>query len=214
MEKNKDRVEALCETRFLKLFDLNYREGKHYFDVSRNEKENLMFVKSDDEFKATKADAVSIAAIVNVRGEEPKLLLSYEYRYPCGQFLLSPPAGLIDKEDREKEDALEVTAIRELKEEMGIDFLEGDRVEVINPLLFSSPGMTDESNALVLVEVNRDSFPELSQDGAVGTELFAGFEILTKEEARGIMSQGTDKNGIYYSVYTWAILSFFAYQYK
>lgn len=213
MEIFKDRVQTLYETKFLKLYDLNYRDGKHYFDVSRNGEKELMFTKDEAQFKATKADAVSIAAIVNVKGDESKLILSYEYRYPCGQFLLSPPAGLIDKEDKDKSDALEITAIRELKEEMGIDFLENDRVEIINPLLLSSPGMTDESNALVLVEVNRDEFPELSQDGAVGTELFAGFEILTKEDAKKLLAKGSDKNGIYYSVYTWAILSYFAYQY-
>ncbi len=142
---------------------------------------------------------------LNIKYSEPKLLLSHEFRYPTGQFLLSPPAGLIDKEDTD----LITTATRELKEETGIVFGDSDTAKVISPLLFSTPGMTDESNALVLLSINRDTLPELNTDGAVGSECFNGFSLLTKEEARQILNQGTDSNGIYYSVYTWAALMYF-----
>ena len=43
---------------------------------------------------------------------------------------------------------------------------EKDTVSVINPCLFSTPGMTDESNALVKIVLNRDSLNGMSQDGA------------------------------------------------
>ena len=63
-----------------------------------------------------------------------------------------------------------VTAKRELREETGIEVLDTDELEVINPCLFSTPGMTDESNALVKIVLNRDTLTGMSQDGAEGSE--------------------------------------------
>jgi len=74
--------------------------------------------------------------------------LDYVYRYPAGQYLLSPPAGLIDSEELNKESPILVTARRELMEETGLELSETDELFVISPFLFSTPGMTDESNAL------------------------------------------------------------------
>ena len=69
--------------------------------------------------------------------------------------------------------------------------------------------MTDESNALVKIVLNRDSLNGMSQDGAVGGELFDGFDLLTKAQAKKILEDGVDEHGIYYSVYTWAALTIF-----
>ena len=41
-EVDKNRIETLCETRFLSLYDLQYAEGKHYFEATRRTKENLV----------------------------------------------------------------------------------------------------------------------------------------------------------------------------
>ena len=49
----------------------------------------------------------------------------------------------------------------------------------------------------------------MSQDGAVGGELFDGFDLLTKAQAKKILEDGVDEYGIYYSVYTWAALTYF-----
>ena len=198
----KEQVEALFESRFIKVFDLQYETGRHYFNASRRPLEQLMAVKSDTEFKTALPDAVTCVVILNIQREEPKLLLNYEYRYPAGQFLLSPPAGLIDPEDASAAEPLLVTARREIEEETGLTLVENDRLFPINPLLFSSPGMTDESNALVAAVVHLDSVDTLSQKGAVGTECFNGFELLTKAEAKQLLQDGTDKNGIFYSVFT------------
>ena len=144
---------------------------------------------------------------------KPRLLMNREFRYPCGQFLLSVPAGLIDPEDctgdSDNTAPLIKTAMRELHEETGIVITEADEVSVINPCLFSTPGMTDESNALVKIVLNRDSLNGMSQEGAVGGELFDGFDLLTKAQAKKILEDGVDEHGIYYSVYTWAALTYF-----
>lgn len=208
-EIKKENVKPLFESRFIKVFDLQYEEGKHYFDATRRPLDNLMAIKSDEEFKNALPDAVTCVVILNVKNEEPKLLLDYEYRYPAGQFLLSPPAGLLDPEDADTATPLLATAKREIEEETGLVLKENDKLFVINPLLFSTPGMTDESNALVCAVINLESTDALSQEGAVGSECFNGFELLTKEEAGKILQNGRDANGIYYSVFTWAALMYF-----
>ena len=203
----KERVYNAYDSRFIKVFGMEYVAGKQYMNATRRNVDDLVALKSEEEFKSMLPDAVSCVVILN--GDEPKLLLTYEFRYPTGQYLLSVPAGLIDKSDVAEADPIIVTAKRELKEETNIDLSEDDKIEIINPLLFSAPGMTDESNALVCVVISDEERLQLSQEGAVGTECFDGFVTLTRDEAERILKQGKDDNGIFYSVYTWAALMYF-----
>ena len=205
----KENVKPLFDSKFIKVFDLQYEEGKHYYDATRRSLDRLAAVKSDEEFRTMLPDAVTCVVILNIKDEEPKLLLSKEYRYPAGQFLLSPPAGLLDPEDAGTENPILTAAKRELKEETGLTITEKDSLFVINPLLFSSPGMTDESNALACAVVRLEDKSGLSQDGAVGSECFDGFELLSKEEAMEILKNGKDKDGVFYSVYTYCCLMYF-----
>lgn len=234
------KIKSLFESKFIKVFDLQYQEGRHYYNATRRAEEDLVAAKSTEEFKKMLPDAVSCVVIWNPSdddeksGHEPCLLMNREFRYPTGQYLLSVPAGLIDREDVEtisgykaqidmdnnnadsnawtieKNNSILIkTAMRELHEETGIVITEEDEVSVINPCLFSTPGMTDESNALVKIVLNRDSLNGMSQEGAVGGELFDGFDLLTKVQAKKILEDGVDEHGIYYSVYTWAALTYF-----
>lgn len=227
------KIKSLFESKFIKVFDLQYQEGRHYYNATRRDEEDLVATKSTEEFKKMLPDAVSCVVIWNPSGADseadnstdmqmtdikqdsskPRLLMNREFRYPCGQFLLSVPAGLIDQEDctgdSDNTAPLIKTAMRELHEETGIVITEADEVSVINPCLFSTPGMTDESNALVKIVLNRDSLNGMSQEGAVGGELFDGFDLLTKAQAKKILEDGVDEHGIYYSVYTWAALTYF-----
>ena len=206
----RDCVKTLLETKFVKVYDLQYEEGKHYYDATRREADRLTALKTDGEFRDMQPDAVSCCVIVRTPGEESRLLLTYEYRYPCGRFLLSPPAGLIDPEDRDSEDALIRTAVREIREETGLEVKPTDRVTVANPCVFSSPGLTDECNAMVCAVVDTDDLSSLSQEGAVGTENFDGFLLATKKEAEEILRSGRDPQGFFYSVFTWIVLAWFA----
>ncbi len=234
------KIKSLFESKFIKVFDLQYGEGRHYYNATRRAEKDLVATKSTEEFKKMLPDAVSCVVIWNPSdddeksGHEPCLLMNREFRYPTGQYLLSVPAGLIDREDVEtisgykaqidmdnnnadsnawtieKNNSILIkTAMRELHEETGIVITEEDEVSVINPCLFSTPGMTDESNALVKIVLNRDSLNGMSQEGAVGGELFDGFDLLTKAQAEKILEDGVDEHGIYYSVYTWAALTYF-----
>ncbi len=206
----KEQVETIFDKKFIRVYDLHYEEGAHYFDASRRPLEALAAVQTEEEFKNMLPDAVSCVVIIEQEGKEPLLLMSYEYRYPAGRFLLSVPAGLMDPEDKELDNPLLVTAKREIFEETGITVDDSkDRTFVINPHLFSTPGMTDESNGLVGVVLNNPDMSKLTQDGAIGQEFFDGFDLLTKDKAREILKNGVDENGHFYSTYTWAALMYF-----
>jgi ADP-ribose pyrophosphatase len=205
----KDKVKTVFDNKYVKVFDLQYEEGKHYLDATRRPLDELTAIKSDKELKEMFPDAVSCVVILNIKNKEPLLCLTREYRFPAGRFLLSVPAGLIDKEDIEKGNPLLITAEREICEETGIKIESSDKMTIISPLLFSTPGMTDESNAVVQVVLNRDSMPKMSQDGAEGTECFDGFIMMNKEEALKTLKAGSDNNGIYFSTYTWIALMTF-----
>lgn len=205
----KENIEPLFDSKFIKVFDLQYEEGKHYYDATRRSLDRLAAIKPDSEFRAMLPDAVTCIVILKVKDEEPKLLLTKEYRYPAGQFLLSPPAGLLDPEDEAEKEPVLAAAKREIQEETGIQLSEQDTLSVINPLLFSSPGMTDESNALACAVIHLEDLSALSQDGAVGSECFDGFRLLSAAQAREILKAGKDQDGLFYSVYTWAALMYF-----
>lgn len=205
----KENVKPLLETRFIKVYDLQYAQGRHYYDATRRPLEELTAVKSDEDFKKMLPDAVSCFVILKPEKKEPVLLMSYEYRYPTGQFLLSPPAGLIDPEDKEAEDPLIRTARREIHEETGLTVKETDRIFVVNPLVFSTPGMTDECNGLVCAVLENPDMDTLSQKGAVGSERFNGFKLLTRREAAKVLKEGRDEFGHFYSVYTAMGLMYF-----
>jgi len=203
-------IESVYESRFVKVYDLQYAEGAHYYDATRRNIEDIVATKSEQEFKSMLPDAVSIAVVVDtVDSPEPKLLLAREYRYPTGQFLLSPPAGLIDPEDMDKENPLYETTKREIQEETGLVMKPTDTIQVINPCLFSTPGMTDECNAMILARLHGIDVDQINQSGAVGSELFDGFVLLTKDEAREVLLRGKDDRGIFYSTYTWIALMAF-----
>jgi len=205
----KENVVPVYESRFAKVYDLQYKPGKHYYDSTRRSLDDIAAIKTDDEFREMLPDAVTCIVIVEVGNDEPKLLLAREYRYPTGQFILSPPAGLIDPEDKDKPNPLIETARREILEETGIQMKDTDSLKIVNPLVFSTPGMTDESNALVLAQIKLNDLSCLDQNGAVGSELFDGFRLVNKKEARDIIEAGRDEFGNFYSGYTWMALMYF-----
>ena len=208
-EISKNNIETLYETRFLKCYDIQYAQGKHYYVASRREKDDLVAKRSDAEIKQLLPDAVTIAVVLHLPGNETRLLMSYEYRYAVGQFLLSPVAGLLDPEDRKNEEPLISAAKREIREESGLTVKPTDKVYVLNPCAYCTPGMTDESNAFLCAEITLDDLKELNQNGAEGSELFDGFELLDRERAKRIYQSGRDEHGNFYSLATWTVLSIF-----
>ncbi|MDO4962216.1 MAG: NUDIX hydrolase [Eubacteriales bacterium] len=203
----REHVKECFDGRFVRLYDLQYAEGRHYFDASRRAVDDIFALKDDEEFKTALPDAVTV--IVIVKGETPRLLLSTEFRYPTGQFLLGAPAGLIDEADKQTDNPLFSATVREVKEETGISIKSHDQLSIVNPLLFSTPGLSDECNALICALISEEDLGTLSTDGAEGTEVFGDFKIVTKEEAVKLLKDGRDEHGIFYSMYTWAALMYF-----
>lgn len=202
-------VETLLDKKFVRVFDLQYAEGRHYFDATRRRKEDLVATMTEEQFTHMLPDAVSCVVILEMKGSEPLLLLDREYRYPVGRYVLSIPAGLIDEEEKDGADPVLSAAEREIFEETGLRLQQGDRISLINPLLFSTPGMTDESNALVCAVIRVDDLSALRQDGAVGGEMFDGFCLTTLEQAKTYLASGRDAYGRSYSIFTWAALMWF-----
>ena len=204
-------VKALASTRFLSLYDLSYDDGGHYFVASRRKGDDLLALKDADALAATLPDAVSCCLALEVAGKEPRMVLFYEYRYPTGQYLLSIPSGLVDPRDCVEGDPLVTAMTRELREECGVVLGEGDDIWVINPFLYNTPGLTDESTALLCAVARRAEDVALAHPGAEGTERFGGFELLTKDEVREVLRRGCDRYGRRYPMVAWAAMSYFAY---
>lgn len=204
------RVAQLAGTPFLSLYDLEYDDGSHYFEASRRKQDDLLVCKSDSERKAVLPDAVSCCLVLQTPGDEPRMVLFHEYRYPTGMALLSVPSGLIDEQDALGPHPLETAMTREIGEECGLYLNENDRIWVINPFLFNTPGMTDESTALLCAVARRDGTGGLSQDGAQGTERFQGFDLLTKKQVQEVLVRGTDQYGNHYPMVAWAAMTYFA----
>lgn len=203
------QVDTLVETPFLNVYDLHFRPGRHYYTATRRRGPDITALKTDAEFLGMTADAVSCFLILEEAEKKPQLLLIEEFRYPVGQYLLSVPAGLIDPEDREGEEPALNAARREIREETGILLDAGDTLKLVNPLVFSTPGMTDESNALVCAVIRNPSKKHFTQSGAVGGEPFDGFVRVDEEKARELVRRGTDESGRFYPVYTWMALMYF-----
>ncbi len=198
-------VETLLDTRYIKVFDLQYAPGRHYIEATRRDRAGLVAEMEEAAFRRMVPDAVSICAVWHAEGWEDRILLNREYRYPLGQYVISVPAGLIDPEDRGKDraEAIRRAAGRELYEETGITLTARDRFSLLNPCLFSSPGMTDESNAMARIDLFGHAEEERTQSHAEGPEKFGGFLMAGREEARKIMETEP------ISVYTWIGLASF-----
>ncbi len=204
-EKMDYPVETLLDAKFIRVFDLQYEKGKHYYEATRRKREELVAGMSDAEFEGLIPDAVSCCVVWHEDGKEDRVLLNREYRYPLGRYVSSVPAGLIDPEDRgkEREDAVFAAARRELREETGIEMTEKDGIRLLNACLFSSPGLTDEANAMVRIDLYGHDPDELRQDLACGGEKFEGFIMADRREAERIMRE--DRT----SVFTWIGLAAF-----
>ncbi|MBQ9005638.1 MAG: NUDIX hydrolase [Atopobiaceae bacterium] len=194
----------------MKLYDLAYDDGSHYFESSRREAGDLMASKDEDELTRALPDAVSACLVVMVPNDEPRMVLNYEFRYPTGQYVLGIPSGLIDARDADTGDPLIASMTREIAEETGVRLGADDRIWVINQLLFNTPGMTDESTALLCAVARLDDLSALTHAGAEGSERFGAFELLTKDEVKDILKTGRDPHGHFYPMVAWAAMAYFA----
>lgn len=128
---------------FLGLHKVEYEHKgtkRSYFMVTRGEK----IIPPEEK----KPDAVVIVGII--KGDPDQLVITKEFRIPLGCEEYGFPAGLIDAKDygdnRSVQEAAYHAAIREFKEETGLEFIPDS---CSPPNLYSSAGMTNESAIIV-----------------------------------------------------------------
>lgn len=143
MSENRIRkISTLANTKFLSLYRADYldKNGKlsNWTIASRKDIDALK-----DWYFNGKRDSVDAAVIFAFHKEAKKIICIKEFRVPLNDYIYEFPAGLID----EGEDFRQA-AKRELKEETGLDLIEINEKRTKGQL-YASPGMTDESSALV-----------------------------------------------------------------
>ena len=141
-KKRYDRIEQITDNRFLNLYHIYARSVSgqpfDYFAASRNDREHLKH-----QTHSMQPEGMAVYAL---RKDNPEqIVLIRQYRYPLDAYIYELPAGLIEAGESAGE-----AAIREMKEETGLDFTvyEGGRDYYRRPF-FLAPGMTDESGSLV-----------------------------------------------------------------
>ena len=116
--------------------------------------------------------AVAIVALT----DDDKVVLIKQFRKPIEQVIWEIPAGKLEIGENPKD-----CAIRELKEETGLDLLDVNNDYTIEKT-YLSPGMTDESIALVFCTCDG----ELNKDGLEDDEDIEAI-LVSVEEARKIL---------------------------
>lgn len=153
------KMEKVGAGQFIHRYDLTYEtkdfREKKYEIISR--KSNLSDI---EQIKNAPSDGV-VMVIHDETGE--KILLNREFRLSVGDWVMNFPAGLIDEGESPEE-----AAIRELKEETGLDLI---KITDVLPASFSAIGFSDEKNTCV-VGVASGSF---SESNSVFEEISARF---------------------------------------
>lgn len=157
-------IDKETEHRFLNFYTVHYHveedDGHEkeysYFLASRNEKEDELRIKRK---QYDRPDAVLVGCYA-IKDDGLYLLLEKQFRPALDRYVISFPAGLMDKEDK---DIVE-TAKREVMEETGYDV---EDVEILLPASPTSEGLSDECNAVVLAKLsikgndNKEEFEDI-----------------------------------------------------
>jgi 8-oxo-dGTP pyrophosphatase MutT (NUDIX family) len=150
-----DSVTSVASTKWLALQTLQWtdQDGKsRLWDVATRTTKQRNTTSSGSSTNNSTADAVVIIPLLRYSSTDHQnidTLLVHQYRPPVGQATVEFPAGLIDQDE-----TVEQAAIRELREETGYV---GEACKVpprMSRALCMSPGLTDESVHVVIVEVD------------------------------------------------------------
>lgn len=176
MKKKYTAIRKQTDNPYLNLYEidaLSYSDKpfKYYF-ASRNDEENIKH--------RTKSLMSEGIVIYPVWKDAPdKLVMIKQYRYPIDEWIYELPAGLIDKGETAEE-----AAVREMKEETGLEFevYEGGDIAFRRPF-FLGAGFTDEMSTSVYGYASG----EISKSGQEDTEQIEVI-LVDKTEARRILS--------------------------
>lgn len=136
------KITKKTENPFVNLYELD-RESKtgkkgKYYVASRAKSENDLKIVTGKNFP----DGVVIYSLYGEK--QDKVVLIRQYRYTINDYVYEFPAGLVEHGESCKK-----TAIREMKEETGLDFTPLTLNEVYEKPAFTTVGLTDESCAMI-----------------------------------------------------------------
>ena len=157
MGKKYREIHQLTDNPFLNLYQMDAIDTKgrdfNYYFASRNDAQHIKI-----RTKSTRAEGIVIYAVTVE--PEPRLALIRQYRYPVDAFMYELPAGLVDGDETPG-----MAAVREMKEETGLDFTEytGGKACYRRPF-FMGPGFTDETSASVFGTVSGSISDEFVED--------------------------------------------------
>ena len=132
------KITQETQNKFLNFYDLETvnkvgREG-HYYMASRAKCENEPKMKTGK----NNPDGVVIYSLYGENHD--RVVLIRQFRYPLGGYVYELPAGLVDPGEN-----YHVAAVRELKEETGLELKPLEVDEIYQKPYFTTVGMTDES---------------------------------------------------------------------
>lgn len=135
------KIKPLTNVKFLNLYELEaenkFGKTHPYYAASRKSKDTMM--------AATQTVIPDGVVIYSLFGPSfDRLVMIRQFRYPLNNFIYELPAGLIDPGE-----SVTDTAVREMKEETGLQFTPFHCEEFLHRPHFSSAGMTDETNCTV-----------------------------------------------------------------
>ena len=131
-------INQQTKQKFLNMYEFTVKDRTGdvhpYYVASRAEKPEVLKAMT----RKNTADGVIIYAIH--KGETDRIVLIKQYRYSIGDYIYELPAGLIDKGENYLQ-----SAVREMKEETGLNFVPGIFDSCYSEPFFTTVGMTDES---------------------------------------------------------------------
>ena len=132
------KITQETHNKFLNFYDLETvnkvgQEG-HYYMASRAKCENELKMKTGE----NNPDGVVIYSLYGENHD--RVVLIRQFRYPLGGYVYELPAGLVDPGEN-----YHVAAVRELKEETGLELQPLEVDEIYQKPYFTTVGMTDES---------------------------------------------------------------------
>ena len=172
-----NKISKNTDNRFLNMYTLettNKKGGQgKYFLASRAE--------SIDKLKInTRKNTPDGVCIYSLYGEnKDKVVLIRQYRYTIDDYLYEFPAGLVEPEEE-----YHAAAIREMKEETGLDLHPITVEECYERAYYTTIGMTDEACATVY----GISTGEISREGQEDSEDIE-IVIADREEVRRILRE-------------------------
>lgn len=151
------KITRVTENPFVNLYELDRvsktgKKGKYYV-ASRAKKEENLKLKT----RKNHPDGVIMYSLYGEK--QDKVVLIRQYRYSIDDYIYEFPAGLVEAEEDYKE-----AAVREMKEETGLDFCPPPVDSAFEKPGFTTVGMTDESCATVFGISSGEVSQELLED--------------------------------------------------